>query len=123
MHGHESEQPIAWLVQSDLSKEQRGGLTKQLDDFEATLKADANNVEALEGAAVTAANLGEFKKAESLLAQLTTVKSDDVDVWRLLAETRAALKQTGPAVAAYREAFTRAPADLEVRSPAGLHGS
>lgn len=101
-------------VQPELSKDQKAGLTKQLSEFEATLKTDGSDVDALEGAAVTAANLGDFKKAESLLARLTEVKREDVDVWRLLAETRSALKQAGPAVAAYQRAFALAPADLEV---------
>jgi Flp pilus assembly protein TadD len=75
-------------VQVDLTGEQKAGLEQQLKDLEATLQADPDDVEALEAAAVTATNLGQYAHSEDLLVKLTALNKDDPQIWRLLAEVR-----------------------------------
>jgi cytochrome c-type biogenesis protein CcmH/NrfG len=53
-------------------------------------------------------------QAEDYLTRLIDVDRKDPQVWRLLGEVRSALQERAPAVAAYREAFRLAEADVEV---------
>lgn len=101
-------------VQAELTEPQKVELRSQRDKFEAQMKADSSDVEALEGAAVTYANLGDYVRAEQLLVKLSEKKSDDVDVWRLLGETRSKLKETGKAAAAFSQAAQLAGNDVSV---------
>lgn len=71
----------------ELSTEQRAQLQKQAEQFEGQLSSSAGDVEALEGAGVSYAQLGEFKKAEGLLARLTAARPKDAEAWRLLVGT------------------------------------
>jgi Flp pilus assembly protein TadD len=73
-------------MQAELTGEMKAGLERQLKDLEAAIKSDPDDAEALEAAAVTATNLGQFARAEHLLTKLTAVKKEDPQVWRLLAE-------------------------------------
>lgn len=76
-------------MQPELTQEQKAGLEGTLRELESKLKgAGAGDVESLEAAAVTAANLGQYAKSEDLLVKLSAIKKDDPDVWRLLAEVR-----------------------------------
>lgn len=101
-----------------MEKEQ---LQAQQATFASRLETNPEDSEALEGAAVTDINLGDYEKGESLLAQLVAVKSDDPDAWRLLAESRTALGRTAAAVEAYKGAFAASPDDVVLLK--GLAGS
>lgn len=101
-------------VQAGLTEEQKVEMRSLRDGFEAKMKADPSDIDALEGAAVTYANLGDYQRAEELLVKLSASRTDDVDVWRLLGETRGKLKQTGKAVAAFGEALKLAGNDVQV---------
>lgn len=68
----------------ELSAEQKDQLQKQAEKFEGQLVSSAGDADALEGAGVTYAQLGNFSKAESLLARLTSAKPTDAEAWRLL---------------------------------------
>jgi tetratricopeptide (TPR) repeat protein len=52
--------------------------------FEAALKENSEDLQALEGAGVTYAELGDYEKAIAKLKKLASAKPDDVDVLRLL---------------------------------------
>lgn len=75
-------------MQPQLTDEDLSSVRSQLQGFEATLKEDPNNAEALEGAAVSAAGLGDYGRAEELLTQLVQKRANDPQAWRLLAEVR-----------------------------------
>lgn len=68
----------------ELSADQKAQLQRQAQDFEAELGSNAGDLDALEGAGVSYAQLGDFKRAEGLLAKLTNAKPDDAEAWRLL---------------------------------------
>ena len=67
-----------------MSEEQKTKLQQQAQQFEEQLQASPSNVDAVEGAGVTYAQLGQFDKAEQLLTKLTTAKPQDAEAWRLL---------------------------------------
>ncbi|KAF4352293.1 hypothetical protein F8388_005940 [Cannabis sativa] len=73
----------------------------QLREFEATLSNSPKDPIALEGAAVTLAELGEYTRAASLLENLTKEKPNDPDVLRLLGEVKYKLKDYDGSANAY----------------------
>lgn len=105
----------------ELSKVEREQLEAQQAVFAAELAENPDSVEALEGAAVTAVNLGDYEKGERLLTSLTALRPGDPEAWRLLAETRTALGRTSTAAEAYRSAFAASPDDIVLLK--GLAGS
>ncbi len=75
---------FASLQAPELSEEQKAQLQQQISGFEAQLATAPDNVEALEGAGVTYAQMGALKKAEGLLSRLVEKKTQDPEAWRLL---------------------------------------
>lgn len=108
-------------MQTELSKVEREQLEAQQATFASLLDANPKDAEALEGAAVTAVNLGDYEKGEGLLTQLVAIRSTDPDAWRLLAETRTALGRRDTAAEAYKNAFLASPDDIVLLK--GLAGS
>ncbi|KAL5072265.1 hypothetical protein RYX36_011249 [Vicia faba] len=90
------------LVNDKLSEKDKAALQIRLKEFEATLSNSPRDPTALEGAAVTLAELGEYSKAASLLDDLTKEKPNDADAFRLLGEVKYELKDYDGSVAAYR---------------------
>ncbi|XP_061361355.1 uncharacterized protein LOC133305223 [Gastrolobium bilobum] len=90
------------VVNSKLSEEDKATLQSRLKEFEATLSNSPRDPTALEGAAVTSAELGEYARAASLLDDLTEEKPNDADVFRLLGEVKYELKDYEGSVAAYK---------------------
>jgi tetratricopeptide (TPR) repeat protein len=79
------------LQSRELSADQKAQLKQQAQQFETQLASNSQDVEALEGAGVSYAQLGDFKRAEALLSKLTSAKPKDPEAWRLLVwSTRAA---------------------------------
>ena len=73
------------MVQSrELSADQKAQLKLQAQQFETQLASNSQDVDALEGAGVSYAQLGDFKHAEELLSRLTTKNPKDAEAWRLL---------------------------------------
>lgn len=68
----------------ELSADQKAQLKQQAQQFETQLASNSQDVEALEGAGVSYAQLGDFKRAEGLLSRLTAAKPQDAEAWRLL---------------------------------------
>lgn len=101
----------------ELSEQQRKELQSQAQRFDEQLAASPGSVEALEGAAVTRAKLGDLTQATSLLQRLTKSKGQDPEVWRLLAETQSLQGDLSAAAAAYEIANAKAGGgDIELLS-------
>ncbi|KAJ8431735.1 hypothetical protein Cgig2_028952 [Carnegiea gigantea] len=77
------------------------GLSR-LQQYEATLTTSPKDPVALEGAAVTLAELGEYTRAATLLEDLAKEKPNDPDVFRLLGEVKYELKDYEASAAAYK---------------------
>ncbi|XP_027192070.1 uncharacterized protein [Cicer arietinum] len=90
------------LVNDKLSEKDKAILQSRLKEFEATLSNSPRDPTALEGAAVTLAELGEYARAASLLDDLTKEKPNDADAFRLLGEVKYELKDYAGSVAAYK---------------------
>lgn len=92
----------AAVVDNQLSEEEKTTLQTQLKEYEATLSSSPKDPTALEGAAVTLAELGEYARAASLLQDLTKEKPSDPDVFRLLGEVKYILKDYEGSADAYK---------------------
>ncbi|KAF5741621.1 hypothetical protein HS088_TW10G00625 [Tripterygium wilfordii] len=89
-------------VNKKLSKEEKDTLQIRLTQYEQMLTASPKDATALEGAAVTLAELGEYSRAASLLQDLTKEKPSDPNVFRLLGEVKYELKDYEGSAAAFR---------------------
>ncbi|KAI5578024.1 hypothetical protein BDE02_08G001700 [Populus trichocarpa] len=92
----------ATVVNKKLSEEEQNTLRARLKQYELTLSTAPKDSIALEGAAVTLAELGEYTRAASLLQDLAKEKPGDPDVFRLLGEIKYELKDYDGSAAAYR---------------------
>ncbi|OAY48712.1 uncharacterized protein LOC110617502 [Manihot esculenta] len=92
----------ATVIDKKLSKEEKATLQNRLKQYEATLGVSPEDPSALEGAAVTSAELGEYARASSLLQDLAKEKPTDPDVFRLLGEVKYELKDYEGSADAYR---------------------
>lgn len=91
---------------NNLSEEQKVGLQARLREYQATLSLSPKDPAALEGAAVTLAELGAYNRAASLLEDLTKEKPTYPDAFRLLGEVKYELKDYEGSVAAYKSSFS-----------------
>ncbi|XP_047315313.1 uncharacterized protein LOC124919184 isoform X2 [Impatiens glandulifera] len=91
------------VLGSKLTEQEKTSLENRLQKYEATLNAYPQDLEALEGSAVTLAELGEYTRAAALLEDLCEKKSNDPEIYRLLGEVKYALKDYEGSVAAYRK--------------------
>ncbi|PON78556.1 N-terminal acetyltransferase A, auxiliary subunit [Parasponia andersonii] len=91
----------AAVVGNQLSEEEKTTLQTRLREYEATLSNSPKDPTALEGAAVTLAELGEYTRAVSLLEDLTKERPSDPDVFRLLGEVKYKLKDYEGSAGAY----------------------
>ncbi|XP_059639097.1 uncharacterized protein LOC132281406 isoform X2 [Cornus florida] len=102
------------VVNNKPSGEEKAKLQTRLQQYEAMLKISPEDPTALEGAAVTLTELGEYSKAASLLEDLTK-KRPDLDALRLLGEVKYQLKDYEGSAAAYRNsAMVSKNIDFEV---------
>ncbi|KAL0341735.1 UNVERIFIED_CONTAM: hypothetical protein Scaly_1836100 [Sesamum calycinum] len=91
-------------VAKKIPEEVRASLEKRLKQFEETLRISPEDSTALEGAAVTLAEMRDYKRAATLLEKLTEKKTSDPDAFRLLGEVKYELKDYEGSVVAYRSA-------------------
>lgn len=96
----------AAVVNNKLSEKERSILETRLQQYEATLRISPKDPIALEGAAVTLAELGEYTRAASLLENLIKEKPSDGDAFRLLGDVRYELKDYEGSATAYRSSAT-----------------
>lgn len=90
------------MVKNKISEEEKATLQQRLKEFETTLDGAPNDQTALEGAAVTLTNLGEYSRAATLLEKLAKERPTDPDVFRLLGEVNFELKNYEGSIAAYK---------------------
>ncbi|BAT98665.1 hypothetical protein VIGAN_09233500 [Vigna angularis var. angularis] len=110
------------VLLSIVSCPRRRKLLSRLKEFEATLSISPRDPTALEGAAVTLAELGEYARSASLLDDLTKVKPSDADVFRLLGEVKYGLKDYEGSVAAYKSS-AKVSKDIQLEVLRGLTNS
>ncbi|RYR11385.1 hypothetical protein Ahy_B04g068927 [Arachis hypogaea] len=110
------------VVSSKLSEKEKATLQSRLEEFEAILRNSPRDATALEGAAVTLAELGEYTRAASLLDVLTKEKPNDADVFRLLGEVKYELKDYEGSIAAYKSS-AMVSKDIEFEVLRGLTNS
>ncbi|XP_076883954.1 uncharacterized protein LOC143532941 [Bidens hawaiensis] len=92
----------AAIEKNVLSPEEKETLQTRLQQYEATLSTSPDDVVAREGAAVTLTELGDYTRAASMLEDLTKVKPNDPEVYRLLGEVKFGMKDFEGSAAAYR---------------------
>ncbi|KAF3517113.1 hypothetical protein DY000_02062204 [Brassica cretica] len=90
------------VVKNKISEEEKATLQQRLKEFETNLDGAPNDQTALEGAAVTLTNLGEYSRAATLLEKLAKERPTDPDVFRLLGEVNFELKNYEGSIAAYK---------------------
>ena len=101
----QQQQQATAAAQRQLGDEQRKDLEQQLAGVQAQLAADSSDAEALEGAAVLNARLGNFADAEQQLVALSAAKPGNADVLRVLAESQAAQSEWAAAASSYKQAW------------------
>ncbi|KAJ6317159.1 hypothetical protein OIU76_012835 [Salix suchowensis] len=105
----------ATVVNKKLSEDEQDTLRARLKQYELTLSTSPKDSNAIEGAAVTLVELGEYTRAASLLQDLAKEKPGDPDVFRLLGEIKYELKDYDGSAAAYRiSAAVSKTVDFEV---------
>ncbi|XP_010472726.1 PREDICTED: uncharacterized protein LOC104752315 [Camelina sativa] len=100
--GSESPTKNTTVVKNQISEEEKATLQQRLKEFETTLNGTPKDQTALEGAAVTLSELGEYSRAAAFLEKLAKERPTDPDVFRLLGEVNYELKNYEGSIAAYR---------------------
>ncbi|KAK1416970.1 hypothetical protein QVD17_26090 [Tagetes erecta] len=93
------------IEKNTLSPEEKETLKTRLQQYEATLSSSPDDIVAREGAAVTLTELGDYTRAAPMLEDLTKMKPDDPEVFRLLGEVKFEMKDYEGSVAAYRSSI------------------
>ncbi|KAG2632990.1 uncharacterized protein LOC120659841 isoform X2 [Panicum virgatum] len=94
------------VVKQKLSQEEEAKFKSELQGFEATLSKSTNDPTALEGAAVSLVELGEYEKASMFLEKLVKVIPDKAEAYRLLGEVKFELKDYEGSSSSYRSALS-----------------
>ncbi|XP_034582278.1 uncharacterized protein [Setaria viridis] len=94
------------VVKQKLSQEEEAKFKGALQGFEATLSKSPNDPTALEGAAVSLVELGEYEKASTFLEKLVKVIPDKAEAYRLLGEVKFELKDYEGSSSSYRSALS-----------------
>lgn len=94
------------VVKQKLSQEEEEKFKNALQGFQATLSESPNDPTALEGAAVSLSELGEYEKASTFLEKLIKVIPDKAEAYRLLGEVKFELKDYEGSSSSYRSALS-----------------
>ncbi|TVU39907.1 hypothetical protein EJB05_13351 [Eragrostis curvula] len=94
------------VVKQNLSNEEEAKFKSELEGFEATLSKSPNDPTALEGAAVSLVELGEYEKASTYLEKLVKVIPDKAEAYRLLGEVKFELKDYEGSSSSYKNALS-----------------
>uniref|UniRef100_A0A0D9WXR4 Tetratricopeptide repeat-like domain-containing protein n=1 Tax=Leersia perrieri TaxID=77586 RepID=A0A0D9WXR4_9ORYZ len=92
-------------VVKKLSEEEKEKFKTALEGFEATLRTSPNDPTALEGAAVSLVELGEYQKASDFLEKLVKVIPEKAEAYRLLGEVKFELKDYDGSSSSYRKSL------------------
>jgi predicted Zn-dependent protease len=90
------------VVKNQISEEEKATLQQRLKEFETTLNGTPQDQAALEGAAVTLTELGDYSRAAAFLEKLAKERPTDPDVFRLLGEVNYELNNYEGSIAAYK---------------------
>ncbi|XP_073004364.1 uncharacterized protein [Typha latifolia] len=105
----------ATVVERKLTDKEKESFQRALEDYEATLSKSPRDPTALEGAAVTLAELGEYEKASTFLEKLNKESPNNFEAYRLLGEVKYELKDYEGSASAYRNSLSLSDSvDLEV---------
>lgn len=99
------------VEQPQLPPEEAAKLKAQAEKFDETLKTSPEDRDALEGAGVTYAELGEYSKSATYLTKLVQKVPNDVEAQRLLGEVRYEAGDYAGSATAYRSAIRAVPKD------------
>lgn len=103
------------IIERKLTEKEKATLEGTLRQYEATLSNSPEDRTALEGAAVTLVELGEYKRAASLLEKLTKERPNDIEAYRLLGEVKYELKDFEGSASAFRSYLSASDSiDFEV---------
>ncbi|KAJ6828676.1 uncharacterized protein M6B38_356355 [Iris pallida] len=103
------------IIERKLTEKEKATLEGTLRQYEATLSNSPEDPTALEGAAVTLVELGEYKRAASLLEKLTKENPNDIEAYRLLGEVKYELKDFEGSASAFRSSLSASDSiDFEV---------
>ncbi|XP_037487109.1 uncharacterized protein LOC119365571 isoform X1 [Triticum dicoccoides] len=94
------------VVNKQLSEEERTNYKRALEGYEETLAKSPNDPTALEGAAVSLVELGEYQKASDLLEKLVKVIPEKAEAYRLLGEVKFELKDYDGSSSSYRNSLS-----------------
>ncbi|CAA0341967.1 Tetratricopeptide repeat [Arabidopsis thaliana x Arabidopsis arenosa] len=100
--GSDSPTKNTTVVKNQISEEEKATLQQRLKEFETTLNGTPQDQAALEGAAVTLTELGDYSRAAAFLEKLAKERPTDPDVFRLLGEVNYELNNYEGSIAAYK---------------------
>ncbi|XP_078169648.1 tetratricopeptide repeat (TPR)-like superfamily protein [Carex rostrata] len=89
-------------VRKQLTEEEKTTFKRAFEEYETKLKTSPNDASALEGAAVTLVELGEYDKAVPLLEKLIKESPGYADAYRLLGEVKYELKDYDGSASAFK---------------------
>lgn len=105
-YGSFSSNKESTVVNKQLSTEEKTKFERALKGFEEALVKSPNDPTALEGAAVSLVELGEYEKASDLLEKLVKVIPDKAEAYRLLGEVKFELRDYEGSSSSYRNALS-----------------
>ncbi|XP_020261552.1 uncharacterized protein LOC109837640 isoform X1 [Asparagus officinalis] len=111
------------VVEKKLTDKEKATLKERLQQFEAVLSTSPEDPTALEGAAVTLAELGEYEPASSFLEKLIKERPNDIEAFRLLGEVKYELKDFEGSASTYRTALSKASDGINFEVLRGLTNS
>jgi len=115
--------PAGQAPVASLSPQEREARETRAREFEEALSRDPRDETALEGLAVTVAELGDYPEAERDLERLTQLRPSDADAWRLLGEVRGFQAKYGAAADAYRRSIAESGGAADLEQLQGLAGA
>lgn len=105
---------------SEISSEEKLRWEGERQRFEARIAENANDVEALEGLAVSLSELRQYDQAEDALQKLVALPAAPVDAFRLLGEVRSLKGNLKGAAAAYKQGVEASAGDPSLEMLQGL---
>ncbi|CAM0905735.1 unnamed protein product [Alopecurus aequalis] len=105
-YGSDSPSKESTVVNKQLSEEEKTHFERTLEGFEETLAKSPYDPAALQGAAVSLVELGEYEKASGLLEKLVKVIPDKAEAYRLLGEVKIELQDYEGSSSSYRNSLS-----------------
>ncbi|KAJ3683539.1 hypothetical protein LUZ60_013766 [Juncus effusus] len=93
-------------IRRQLTEEEKTTFQRAFSEYEEKLKESPNDASALEGAAVTLVELGEYDKASSFLEKLIKESPNYADAYRLLGEVKYEMKDYDASISAFKKSLS-----------------